>query len=60
MKRQGISTHALALRVADHMSRKTVYNYLTGRSDLGSEKLAILCQALGLTLTLKRSTVGRK
>ena len=58
MKRQGISTHALALRVANRIPRRTVYNYLSGISDLGGERVAILCKEIGLTL--KRSTVGRK
>lgn len=53
MKRQGLSHYAVAERLADRIPRRTVYQYLSGKSDMTGERLAILCQELGLTL--KRS-----
>lgn len=57
MERQGLSRYAIAERIADRVPRTCTYDYLSGRSDMTGERLAILCKALGLTL---KRTKGRK
>jgi len=58
LQNQGLSRYALVKRLAGRIPERTVYAYLAGDCEMVSEKLAILCQELGLIL--KRSKKGRK
>ncbi len=57
MERQGMSRYAIAGKIADQVPRSCTYRYLAGDGDMTGKSLAVLCEALGLTL--KRSQ-GRK
>ena len=61
-KRQGLSGYALAKRVAPNLSMRMVQAYLSGSNDMVGERLALLCEALGLELRLapKRTQQPRK
>ena len=58
LEHQGLSRYVLVERVAGRIPRSSVYDFLAGKNDMASEKVAILCQELGLTI--KRSKKGRK
>ena len=58
MERKGISHYALAELVTDRIPRRTVYDYLSGQTDMGGEKVALLAAEIGLSL--KRTKQGRK
>jgi len=57
MEHRGLSHYAIVERVADRIPRRTVYNYLAGKTDMGGERVAILAQELDLTL---QHSKGRK
>lgn len=55
MKRQGVNANQLAVAVAKAygragVSRSQVYDYLSGKSDLGSDKVRFLFACLGLKI----------
>jgi len=54
VKRQGLSGYALAKRVGPRVSRRMIQAYLAGSHDLSGEKLAIICEVLGLELRPKK------
>ena len=56
MERQRMSRYAMVKRVANRIPQRTVYNYLSGKSDLAGEKVSILAAELNLSLRSK----GRK
>jgi plasmid maintenance system antidote protein VapI len=53
MGREGITANALAVRVARDVSRSLVYDFITGKHDLTSEKASHLLKALRLTIVAK-------
>ena len=55
MKKQGISQIELALRLG--VTRQTIYNYLTGRNDIGSLKFILLLDVLGYAIVNKAEWV---
>ena len=54
MKRQGLSHYAVVERLSERIPRRTVYQYLSGKSDMGGEKVSILMAELGLSLKRSR------
>jgi hypothetical protein len=50
MKRQGVNANRLAVSVANGVSRSQVYDYLSGKSDLGTDKVRFLLAALKLKI----------
>ena len=48
--RRDLSKYAVAMMVNKHMSAQTVYNYLDGKVDIGSGKVAYILKALGLSV----------
>ena len=48
MREQGVNSNQLALVVSGKVSRSQVYDFVKGRSDLGSEKVNHLLSALRL------------
>lgn len=53
MKRQGVNPNQLAVAVSTSVSRSQVYDYLSGKSDLGTDKARFLLAALGLRISQK-------
>lgn len=49
--RRDLSKYAVAMMVNKHMSAQTVYNYLDGKVDIGSGKVAYILKALGLSIS---------
>ncbi len=50
MESAKMSKNALAVAVQDHISRSLVYDYITGKHDIGSDKANHLLAALGLRI----------
>lgn len=48
MKRRRMNRNQLSVAVADHVSRSQVYDFLSGKSDLGTEKARYLMKATGV------------
>lgn len=53
-KRQGLSGYALAKLVKPPISMRAIQAYLSGDHDLSGERLARVCDALGLELVLRK------
>lgn len=53
MKRQGVNANQLAVAVDGNISRSQVYDYLSGKSDLGGDGLKFMLEALGLVVQKK-------
>ena len=58
--RQGLSGYALAKRTGDAVSMRMIQAYLKGDFDMAGERLAAVCNALGLELRRKVSRKRRK
>jgi hypothetical protein len=58
MRKSGMTIYQVAKLVEDRVPQRTVYAFLTGEKDTGTETASVLMRALGLTLT-KRHTVKR-
>jgi predicted transcriptional regulator len=52
MRELGMTEHAVAKLVEDHVARSHVYAYLSKRASMGSHKLMHLFRAIGLTLAV--------
>lgn len=50
MKRRRMNANQLSVAVADHVSRSQVYDFLSGKSDLGTDKAKHLMSATGVKL----------
>ena len=50
LKKQGWSHYRLVKELEDTIPATTIYDYLRGETDLGSEKVSIILQALGLQI----------
>ena len=56
--RQGLSGYALAKRTGDAVSMRMIQAYLKGEFDMAGERLAAVCDALGLEL--RRMARGKR
>ncbi len=53
MKRSGLTIYRVAKMVEGKIPQRTVYDYLSGTKDTGTETASIIMDALGLTVTNK-------
>ena len=53
LKRRGWSYYRLAKELEGKMPERTIYAYMCGECDLVSERVSIILQALGMTVTCK-------
>jgi transposase len=55
LEQSGLTINQLAKRVDGKIGRRTVYAYLRGEEDSLSKNVSILLDAVGLTITTKRT-----
>jgi len=60
LKRRGWSRYRLVKELAGAVPATTVYEYLAGKMDLGSERASIILKALGLTIRAKSYKRARR
>lgn len=53
-KRQGLSGYALGKRAEPEVSMRAVQAYLAGVNDLSGERIARICEVLGLALVKQK------
>lgn len=58
LERRGWSRYRLVKELDGEIPMSTIYDYLSGKTDIGSDRVSIILKALGLTITSK-STIKR-
>ena len=51
LKRRGWSRYRLVQALQDKMPPSTIYQYLSGQTDLNSRRVSMILDVLGITLT---------
>ena len=59
LKRCGWSRYRLVKELDGAIPMSTIYDYLSGETDLGSDRVSIILQALGLRITHYKRKMGQ-
>ena len=60
IERRGWSRYRLVQEIGDRIPERTVYNYMSGRCDLSSDRASIILEVLGLEIKPKTRTEKEK
>jgi hypothetical protein len=60
LKRRGWSRYRLVKELDGAIPMSTIYDYLGGETDLGSDRVSIILQALGLRITSDKHKMGQR
>ncbi|MHC4165591.1 MAG: hypothetical protein ACYSWQ_01385 [Planctomycetota bacterium] len=60
LKRRGWSRYRLVKELDGAIPMSTIYDYLGGETDLGSDRVSIILQALGLRITSDKRKMGQR
>ncbi len=55
MSEMNLTTYKLCKMVEGQVPKRTIYDFISGKSDTGTEVASALMEALGLTITIKRN-----
>ena len=55
MSEMNLTTYKLCKMVEGQVPKRTIYDFISGKSDAGTEVASVLMEALGLTITIKRN-----
>ena len=60
LKNRGWTRYRLVKELNGEIPMSTIYDYLSGDTDLGSDRVSIILQALGLRITSDKFKMGQK
>ncbi len=60
LKRRSWSRYRLVKELDGTIPMSTIYDYLSGETDLGSDRVSIILQALGLRITHYKRKTGQR
>lgn len=60
LKRCGWTRYRLVKELDGAIPMSTIYDYLSGDTDLGSDRVSIILQALGLRITSDKRKLGQR
>ena len=55
MSEMNLTTYKLSKMLEGQVPMRTIYDFISGKSDAGTEVASALMEALGLTITIKRN-----